>query len=122
MTHTRRPFPARYPGRCCCGARFDRGARIFWDSSARIATGCPSCRSPRARKGTWTDVDGLAVRIDTHPQTGAPVVVVLTVPGEGLEVEAYRLRDGVWHLHSGMVFARPLASKRIAAIVAKAAA
>tara|TARA_R110002153_G_scaffold59188_2_gene161771 strand:+ start:378 stop:719 length:342 start_codon:yes stop_codon:yes gene_type:complete len=49
-THTApRTFAARYNGSCLCGAGFSKGAAIYWDSSARRATGCPACIGPQAR-------------------------------------------------------------------------
>lgn len=114
----RRPFPARYPGKCCCGARFDKGAGIFWDAAARIATGCPACRAPRAVKGTWTTVGGVDVRIDTHPQTGEAAIVVLALMCEGMDVETYQIRDGEWCLRGGMVFTRVHSHEQIVAIIA----
>lgn len=105
MNRNRRTFAARYPGRCLCGASFPKGAQIFWDGSVRRATLCPSCRSPKAIKGEWKQVDGVNLRIDTHPKTGAPIFAVVATLEDWYNAEVYRLQDGKWRLHGGgMVF------------------
>jgi len=115
--NTRRPFAAKYPGRCLCGATFEPGARIFWDSNVRRATLCPSCRPARAVKGQWTQDGSVDVRIDTHPQTGEAVIVCLSIPEEFGRPEVYQKRNGRWGLRSGMVFARAWTHDEIAALV-----
>jgi len=95
---TNRAFPAKFPGSCLCGARFQPGARIYWDSSARRATGCPSCATPKAVKGTLKYLkNGLVARFDTHPETGAVVACLVMDPcGSSRAKESFILRDGRW--------------------------
>lgn len=95
MSHA---FSAKFPGRCLCGASFKAGARIYWDSSVRRATGCPACAPAKARPGKSITVDGAySVRFDTHPTTGAVVLCAITGKAEcGGAAEVYYLRDGRW--------------------------
>jgi len=116
-----RPFAAKYPGSCLCGARFERGAPIFWDGSVRRATLCPSCRPRRAVKGqTRMCGHGISVRVDTHPDTGAPAVVALSTIEEFGKAEVYRLRGGRWQLTGGgMVFCAVHSHEQIEALIAE---
>lgn len=93
-----RRFPARYPGRCLCGASFQPGASIHWDASVRRATLCPSCETPKLVKGSWHDIDGyMQARFDRHPETGAIAAMIITATDSAWnEWDCYRLEDGVW--------------------------
>lgn len=95
-------FPARYPGKCLCGASFAVGAKIYWDGSVRRATGCPACASRKAVKGTPHQLpSGLVVRFDTHPDTGEVVLCAISDPcGAWNAVEVYALVNGEWRLRS----------------------
>ena len=94
-------FPAKYPGSCLCGARFQTGAKIYWDRSISRATGCPTC-CPKAKAGTpFTLSNGLCVSFDTHPTTGDVVLCQLTDPcGAWNACEVYALKDGRWSIRS----------------------
>jgi len=95
-------FPARYPGRCLCGATFQAGAKIAWDASVRRATLCPKCAAPKLIPGRVRSLsNGLAARFDLHPETREEVACILSDPcGAWGAVEVYRLRDGRWTLAS----------------------
>lgn len=95
---THRAFPAKFPGRCLCGAHFKAGARIYWDSSARRSTGCPSCATQKAVKGDLKYLkNGLVARFDTHPDTGAVVACLVMDPcGSSRAKESFVMRDGRW--------------------------
>ena len=99
---TTNAFPARYPGSCLCGARFDVGARIYWDGSVRRATGCPACSPRKAVAGQpFTLRSGLSVRFDRHPDTGAVVLCAVSDPcGAWGATEVYALVSGRWVLRS----------------------
>jgi hypothetical protein len=99
----RRAFLARYPGHCTCGASFEQGDRIAWSVRLRRATICPACQPVKAVQGETQLLDGVLVRVDTHPQTGAPAVVSLGTAEEPTP-EVYRLRNSRWVLCSGSVF------------------
>ncbi len=113
-----RPFEAKYPGKCLCGASFKAGARIYWDGSVRRATGCPSCASPKLIPGECREVGGMCWRFDLHPTTREVAALIVTDPcGCGLEV--YRLRDGRWNLSSmgrEPVYTGTLTHERIEAV------
>lgn len=94
-------FPARFPGSCTCGARFQAGAKIYWDGSIRRATLCPACAPVKTVPGVSRRLpSGLSVRFDTHPVTGAVVLAAFSDPcGAFNAYEVYRLdKDGRWHL------------------------
>ena len=105
MMTTNQPskIAARYPGKCLCGARFQPGAKIYWDFSARIATGCPACLKAARRTiaGDWTLASGgLLVRFDSYADTGEVAACVITTQDSGHGVyEVYRLVDGQWRHH-----------------------
>lgn len=109
-------FPARYPGRCLCGASFVAGARIAWDAQTRRATLCPGCAAPKAKPGTAHDMGGLSVRFDRHPVTGEIILCAVSDPTSFRAVEVFRLRDGRWyHAEFGreMVFTGPVSHETI---------
>ena len=43
----RRPMQARYAGQCRCGAHFEKGCRIIYDTWSRSVVACPTCGSTR---------------------------------------------------------------------------
>ena len=93
---------AKYPGRCLCGASFAPGARIYWDGSVRRATGCPGCAPKKAIPGAPHNLaNGLVVRFDTHPDTGAICLCSVTDPcGAWGAIEVYALVGGEWVLRT----------------------
>lgn len=98
---TANAFPAQYPGRCLCGASFPAGARIYWDSSVRRATGCPACAPRKMVAGPARMVRGLVMRFHRHPDTGLIVAVeVREQDGGWRDVDMYRLADGEWSFAS----------------------
>ena len=94
----RRRFPARYPGRCICGASFSPGESIYWDASIRRATLCSACETPKLVKGRWHDIDGyMQARFDRHPKTGEVAAMVCTGTDSAYnEWDCYRLENGTW--------------------------
>ena len=123
---SRNAFPAKFPGSCLCGARFQAGARIYWDASVRRATGCPACAPRKAKPGTpHTLANGLVVRFDTHPDTGAVCLCSISDPSAWRAVETYILRDGTWQAHGcggELVLTRPPTHAQIEGWRAQAAA
>jgi len=112
-------FPARYPGRCLCGASFVVGARIAWDAQTRRATLCPGCAAPKAKRGEWHALpSGIHVRFDRHPTTTAIVLMVATSI-ESMAMEVFYLKDGKWgfaHCGGGrgeILFANPVSHETI---------
>lgn len=95
-------FAARYPGRCLCGSSFSVGARIYWDSSVRRATGCPACSPRKAIAGTPINLkSGLVARFDLHPDTREICACIVTDPcGTWNACEVYALTGGEWRLRS----------------------
>ena len=89
-------FAARYPGRCLCGSSFSVGARIYWDSSVRRATGCPACAPRKAIPGTPINLkSGLVARFDLHPSTREICACIVTDPcGAWNACEVYALTGG----------------------------
>jgi hypothetical protein len=87
---------AKYPGRCVCGAQFERGTKIAWSVDLRRATECPACYRPRkaGRVGATVEVAS-GVAGGFHGVDGA-VIAFTAQSFDGSE--RYEIRNGQWTL------------------------
>lgn len=117
-------FPAKYPGKCLCGADFKVGDRIFWDGGTRRATLCPACEAPKLRPGTWVELGRFHYRFDRDAAGHVRAMVVTTADSGHGAFEVYRLgADGQWapaEFGREMVFVRCLTHDEVEGVRTRA--